>query len=248
MSKVVSLVDSDVVIVQAKFIMNDNEIKEQEEKLTEKIGKKVVILPQQFDLLEYKDNNKQTIKNTDEIKFYNSDESNRMSIRDGGISINDGLEHYEHNKKQSIMTLPVTLSLSLGRKNGKHITTANCIEGLYERAVENLDKELSKKIGCEVIKDPNKIEEFIKEQLEDIKAKVEDVASKVSEPKYKVLNKEDYIKPKIDKAMKRYEEQWESLSKGGKYVIYTEDTDKIRHYYSLDYFYNKPILGCNISK
>lgn len=244
MSKVVSLVDSDVVIVQAKYTMNDNEIKEQEEKLTEKLGKKVVILPQQFDLLEYKDNNKQTIKNTDEIKFYNSNESNRMSIKDGGISIKDGLEHYEHNKKQSIMTLPVTLSLSLGRKNGNPITTANCIEGLYERAIENLDK----KIECEVIQDSNKIEEFIKEQLEDIKDGIENVVSKVSEPKYKVLNKEDFIKHKMDRVMKNQEELWNRLSKGGKYVIYTEDSNKNTHYYSLDYFYNKPILGCNISK
>lgn len=242
MSEVVSLVDTDVVIVQARCGMNDTEIKEQEEKLTEKLGKKVVILPQQFDLLEYKDTNKQTVINADGIKINNNDRSNIMDISHGGISVNNGLEYFELNKNQSVFTLPVTFSL--GRKNGKPITTANYIEDLYERVIENLDK----KIECEVIQDSDKIEEFIKEQLEDIKAGIENVASKVSEPKYKVLNKEDYIKRKVDRVMKHQEEMWNKVSKGGKYVIYTEDSDNKTHYYSLDYFYNKPILGCNISK
>lgn len=209
MSKVVSLVDSDVVIVQAKCIMNDNEIKEQEEKLTEKLGKKVVILPQQFDLLEYKDNNKQTIKNTDEIKFYNSDGLNRMNIRHGGIKI-----------------------LNVKDIGYKHIN--------------ELDKETYVNVPLDM--DRNELEKFVKEQLLNIKAGIETTINKIAEPKYKVLNKEDYIKRKVDRVMKHQEEMWNKVSKGGKYVIYTEDSDNKTHYYSLDYFYNKPILGCNISK
>lgn len=174
MSKVVSLVDTDVVIVQSRCRMDDNEIKEQEEKLTEKLGKKVVIIPPGFDVIECG-----TVKQ--DIK----------ELKDGS----------------SVPTVEVKLEL-----------------------------------------DTYEVEQFVKEQIDSIKAGMETVIAKIAEPKYKVLNKEDYIKPKIDKAMKRYEEQWERLSKGGKYIIYTEDGDKNIHYYSLDYFYNKPILSCNISK
>ena len=174
MEKVVSLVDTDVVIVKAQKVMTNIQLGKTEKELSEKLNKKVVVIPYGFDVIEC-GAVKQDIKALE-------DES-------------------------SIPTVEVKLEL-----------------------------------------DTYEVEQFVKEQIDSIKAGIETVIDKIAGPKYKVLNKEDYMKPKIDKAMKSYEEQWNRLSKGGKYVIYTEDGDKNIHYYSLDYFYNKPILSCNISK
>ncbi|WGX77417.1 hypothetical protein QJS64_19310 (plasmid) [Paraclostridium bifermentans] len=62
MEKVVSLVDTDVVIVKARKAMDDEQIKQQEDKLTEKIGRKVVIIPREFEIIEY-GNQKKEAKN-----------------------------------------------------------------------------------------------------------------------------------------------------------------------------------------
>lgn len=174
MNEVVSLVNTDVVIVKAQKVMDDEQIKQQEDKLTEKIGKKVVIIPAGFDVIEC-GTVKQDIKVVEDESF--------------------------------VPTVEFKLEL-----------------------------------------DTYEVEQFVKEQVNSIQSGIETVINKIAEPKYKVLNKEDFIKRKMDKVMKNQEEVWDRLSKGGKYVICTEDSNKNTHYYSLDYFYNEPILGCNISK
>lgn len=180
MGKVVSLVDQDIVIVKSQF-NNEEVINKQEEKLTEKLGKKVVILPAGFEIVNYQDHNNKTI--------INSFESNSIDIATINLNEIDPWEDLKH-------------------------------------ALENGTKS------------PHEWDEIIK-------AVAKKIQQEDKQKEYRLLNKEEYERLMSYRSRKSNEERWNRLSKGNKYIVYAETGDMGIQLYSLDTFYNKPILSCN---
>lgn len=78
--------------------------------------------------------------------------------------------------------------------------------------------------------------------LRSIGSKIQKEDKKVE---YKLLNKEEYLKLKNGISARKHEADWKSLAKDSKYVVYTDTEDMGIQLYSLDTFFNKPILSCN---
>lgn len=181
MSKVVSLVDTDVVIVKSQ-LNNEDVINKQEENLTQKLGKKVVILPAGLEIVDYQDNNNKTI--------INSFESNSIDIATIDLNEIDPWEDLKDAMKSE--------------------------NRMYSHEWNNILKAIAYKI-----------------QKEDKKVE------------YKLLNKEEYLKLKNGISARKHESDWKHLAKDSKYVVYTDTEDMGIQLYSLDTFFNKPILSCN---
>lgn len=78
--------------------------------------------------------------------------------------------------------------------------------------------------------------------LKTIASKIQKEDKKVE---YKLLNKEEYLKLKNGISVRKHEADWKNLAKDSKYVVYTDTEDMGIQLYSLDTFFNKPILSCN---
>lgn len=138
--------------------------------------------------------------------------------------------------------------------------------------IEKHEKELSQKLNKQVVILPyglelctyEKEEEPVKDIWTDLKDEMKSenrmyshewndilkaIASKIQKEdkkvEYKLLNKEEYLKLKNGISARKHESDWKNLAKDSKYVVYTDTEDMGIQLYSLDTFFNEPILSCN---
>lgn len=194
MEKVVSLVDTDVVIVKANKAMTDIQLGKMEKDLSEKLNKKVVAIPYGLDVIEY------------------------GAIKKEAKNIK--------NNKELVVEAKIDIDTEEATNNLEHLRdVAECI-----------NKELSN-----TCKETSNIFTEIKKQREILN---KDRINK----EYKLLTKEEYKELMIKISSEQHEVRWNRLSKGNKYIVCTDTEEMGIQLYSLDTFYNKPILSCNISK
>ncbi|WP_270647470.1 hypothetical protein [Paeniclostridium hominis] len=224
MSKVFSLVDTDVVIVKSKNAITQEQIDKYEKELTEKLSKKVIILPCGLEICDYKESEKTTI-NYDEIKVNHSSKEKDITLK-AKIDI----DSEEATKKLEAMKLEV--------QGIKNLLDEECMQKLKDTAdcIINMAKVIAKVTG-----------DTLEGAIENTNCRALNIYSSNSKPKYKVLNKEQFLELKKEMSDRANEEQWNRLAKGNKYIVLTEDESMGIQLYSLDNFFDNNNLSFNIS-
>lgn len=215
MDKVVSLIDQDIVIVKSKNAITQEQIDKYEKELTEKLSKKVIILPCGLEICDYKESEKTTI-NYDEIKVNHSSKEKDMTLK-AKIDI----DSEEATKKLEAMKLEV--------QGIKNLLDEECMQKLKDTA--DCIINMAKVTG-----------DTLEGAIENTNYRALNIYSSNSKSKYKykVLNKEQFLELKKEMADKVNEEQWNRLAKGNKYVIYCDDKwFGSQQFFSLDYFINR---------
>lgn len=144
---------------------------------------------------------------------------------------------------------------------------------LTDKQLGKYEKELGQKLNKQVVILPFGLDLYTymqEEPAEDIWSDLKDAMSKGTKSphewdniirstaskiqkedkkiEYKLINKEEYLKLKNGISARKHEADWKNLAKDSKYVVYTDTEDMGIQLYSLDTFYDKSILSCNISK
>lgn len=224
MREVVSLVDTDIVIVKAKRPMTNIQLGKTEKNLSEKLNKKVVVIPHDLDICDYKENKKTTI-NHDEIKINNSSKEKDMTLK-----AKVDIDSEEATKKLEAMKLEA--------QGIKNLLDEEYMQKLKDTSdcIMNMAKVIAKATG-----------DTLAGAIENTNYRALNIYSSNSKPKYKVLNKEQFLELKKEMIDKANEEQWNRLAKGNKYIVLTEDESMGIQLYSLDNFFDNNNLSFNIS-